>query len=72
MTEDTLPPSMVRLAELTHTPTVIFVYPGSDTAGQALPIGWDQIPGLPGCTAQAGGFRDLHSEFQGLGFGLWG
>ncbi|GEM10005.1 peroxiredoxin Q/BCP [Rhodotorula toruloides] len=36
---------------------VIFSYPKADT---------------PGCTNQACGYRDIHSEFSGLGYGVYG
>ena len=35
--------------------------------GQALPTGWDDIPGARGCTPQACAFRDLHAEIAAAG-----
>lgn len=53
---------------------VVFVYPMTGVPGEALPQGWDMIPGARGCTPQACAFRDLHSELAAAGvaavFGL--
>jgi peroxiredoxin len=46
---------------------VAFVYPRTGTPGQALPPGWDDIPGARGCTPQSCAFRDRHDAFDGLG-----
>ena len=67
LVDETLPPKPVRLAELTHTPTLIFVFPGVDTSGESSASVAGQLPEVQGCTAQATGFRDLHQEFQQLG-----
>ena len=54
--------------------TVVFVYPMTGTPGEALPEGWDDIPGARGCTPQACAFRDLHDDLKRAGaqrvFGL--
>jgi peroxiredoxin len=54
--------------------TVVYVYPRTGRPGQALPTGWDAIPGARGCTPQSCGFRDHFAEITGLGvaalFGL--
>ncbi len=42
--------------------TVIYVYPRTGRPGQALPTGWDAIPGARGCTPQSCGFRDHFAE----------
>lgn len=42
--------------------TVLFVYSLSGRPGVAMPAGWDDVPGARGCTVEACGFRDLHSE----------
>src|SRR4051812_31745092 len=47
--------------------TVVYVYPRSGRPGQALPTGWDAIPGARGCTPQSCGFRDHAAEMQRLG-----
>ena len=53
---------------------VVFVYPMTGVPGEALPEGWDMIPGARGCTPQACAFRDLYSELAAAGvsavFGL--
>jgi peroxiredoxin len=54
--------------------TVVYVYPRTGVPGQALPAGWDDIPGARGCTPQSCSFRDHFAELKALGvarvFGL--
>jgi peroxiredoxin len=54
--------------------TVVYVYPRTGRPGQAMPEGWDGIPGARGCTPQSCGFRDHFAELKRLGvaqlFGL--
>lgn len=63
----------VNLTALTGR-TVVYVYPRTGRPGQALPTGWDGIPGARGCTPQSCGFRDHFAEMKRLGvahlFGL--
>ncbi len=47
--------------------TVVYVYPRTGRPGQALPTGWNAIPGARGCTPQSCGFRDHFSELKQLG-----
>jgi peroxiredoxin len=47
--------------------TVVYVYPRTGRPGQALPTGWDGIPGARGCTPQSCGFRDHFAELKRLG-----
>jgi peroxiredoxin len=47
--------------------TVVYVYPRTGRPGQALPTGWDGIPGARGCTPQSCGFRDHFADLKGLG-----
>jgi len=54
--------------------TILYLYPRTGRPGQALPDGWDMVPGARGCTPQSCGFRDHFAELQRLGvahvFGL--
>jgi peroxiredoxin len=54
--------------------TVVYIYPRTGKPGQALPTGWDAIPGARGCTPQSCGFRDHFADLQKAGvtqlFGL--
>jgi peroxiredoxin len=54
--------------------SVVYIYPRTGRPGEALPTGWDAIPGARGCTPQSCGFRDHHAELMALGvqqlFGL--
>ena len=63
----------VNLARLAGR-TVVYVYPRTGRPGQALPTGWDGIPGARGCTPQSCAFRDHFAELKRLGvaqlFGL--
>ena len=47
--------------------TVVYAYPRTGRPGQALPTGWDAIPGARGCTPQSCGFRDHFQELLQLG-----
>ncbi len=46
---------------------VVYVYPRTGVPGQALPTGWDGIPGARGCTPQSCGFRDHFDDLKALG-----
>ncbi len=54
--------------------TVAYIYPRTGVPGQALPDGWDAIPGARGCTPQSCAFRDHFNELKAAGtqhlFGL--
>lgn len=64
---------IVHLARLRGR-AVVYGYPRTGRPGQALPEGWDAIPGARGCTPQSCGFRDHAEELKRLGvdhlFGL--
>ncbi len=47
--------------------TIVYAYPRTGRPGQALPTGWDAIPGARGCTPQACAFRDHHAELEAAG-----
>jgi peroxiredoxin len=47
--------------------TVVYVYPRTGRPGQALPTGWNGIPGARGCTPQSCGFRDHFADLNRLG-----
>jgi peroxiredoxin len=46
---------------------VVYAYPRTGRPGQALPTGWDAIPGARGCTPQSCGFRDYCADLNALG-----
>ena len=58
--------STVDLAGLTGR-TVVYIYPRTGRPGQALPTGWDAIPGARGCTPQSCSFRDHFADLKRLG-----
>ncbi|MGE0629277.1 MAG: peroxiredoxin [Hyphomicrobiaceae bacterium] len=45
---------------------IVFIYPWTGRPGVADPPGWDDIAGAHGSTAEAQGFRNLHSSFASL------
>ncbi len=52
--------------------TVLYAYPLTGRPGMALPPAWLTIPGAPGCTLEACGFRDHHSEIRQFGAEVFG
>jgi peroxiredoxin len=56
----------VRLDQLPGR-TVLFAYPRTGRPDEEMPPGWDSIPGARGCTPEACGFRDVHSQFADQG-----
>jgi peroxiredoxin len=62
----------VRLAAAGARLLVAYVYPMTGTPGQALPEGWDDIPGARGCTPQSCAYRNALGEFHDLGADLVG
>ena len=61
------------LARLTGL-SVVYIYPRTGRPDQALPTGWNAIPGARGCTPQSCAFRDHYQELREVGvdnlFGL--
>ncbi len=64
----------VDLAQLKGRWVVLYNYPKNmvDMPGVTIPKGWDDVPGLRGCTAEACGFRDVHSEMRDQGAVVYG
>jgi peroxiredoxin len=58
--------SRVNLARLAGR-TVVYIYPRTGRPGQAMPAGWNGIPGARGCTPQSCSFRDHFEELRALG-----
>ena len=63
--------SLVNLSRQSRK-TVIYCYPMTGKPGEALPEGWDDIPGARGCTPQSCSFRDHHAELSALGADVFG
>src|SRR5690242_8238542 len=62
---------LVTLARLAGR-SVVYCYPRTGQPGQAMPVGWDDIPGARGCTPQTCTFCDHHSELARLGARVFG
>ncbi|MEM7399285.1 MAG: peroxiredoxin [Pseudomonadota bacterium] len=62
----------VNLAALGLGRTVLYCYPRTGVPGEALPDGWDAVPGARGCTPQACTFRDHAAELARLGAQVYG
>jgi peroxiredoxin len=52
--------------------TVFYVYPKSGRPGVDPPDGWNETPGMRGCTPQSCSFRDLNAEMRELGASVFG
>ena len=61
----------VNLAKLPRR-TVVYCYPRTGRPDQAIPAGWDLIPGARGCTPQSCAFRDHYQEIQSLHADVYG
>ena len=62
----------VNLGEASRGRLVVFIYPRTGTPGMPLIEGWDQIPGARGCTPQSCAYRERITDFEKLGFTLFG
>jgi len=58
--------SRVNLSRLSGR-TIVYIYPRTGRPGQAMPTGWNGIPGARGCTPQSCSFRDHFDELRALG-----
>lgn len=52
--------------------TAVYCYPRTGRPDQAVPDGWDEIPGARGCTPQSCAYRDRYAEFETLGTRVFG
>jgi peroxiredoxin len=64
--------SKVDVGALGHGRTILYCYPRTGRPGEALPNGWDEIPGARGCTPEACAFRDHTAELAELGASVFG
>lgn len=64
--------TQIDLAAPTAGRTVVYVYPRTGRPNEALPTGWDAVPGARGCTPESCGFRDHHDELRQLGARVFG
>jgi peroxiredoxin len=51
---------------------VVYCYPRTGRPDQALPEGWNEIPGARGCTPQSCAFRDHDEELRALDARVFG
>lgn len=56
----------VNLADLGPERTVVYCYPRTGAPGQAVPKGWDEVPGARGCTPESCAFRDHYQHLRNL------
>jgi peroxiredoxin len=59
--------STAHLADLGPGRSIVYLYPRTGRPGEALPTGWDDIPGARGCTPESCAFRDHLAELQAAG-----
>jgi peroxiredoxin len=62
----------VNLRDAAEGLLVLYLYPRTARPGEALPPGWDSIPGARGCTPQSCSFRDHAGHFSELGATVMG
>ena len=56
--------SQVRLTKVSDGRWVLFIYPSTGKPGEAVPKGWNEIPGARGCSQEVCSFRDLMTELS--------
>jgi peroxiredoxin len=56
----------IDIARLAQGLLVAYLYPRTGVPGEALPVGWDEIPGARGCTPQSCAYRDSLADFSRL------
>jgi peroxiredoxin len=63
-----LPSTAGELVDLARLPSisVVYCYPRTGRPDEAVPHGWNEIPGARGCTPQSCAFRDHHRELTAL------
>jgi peroxiredoxin len=62
----------INMADLARERTVIYGYPRTGKPGQAIPKGWDEIPGARGCTPETCSFRDHYQRLRELHVQVFG
>jgi peroxiredoxin len=62
----------IDLRELATSRTVLYIYPRSGRPDEALPPGWNEVPGARGCTPQSCAYRDHYEELRRLGVRVFG
>jgi peroxiredoxin len=58
--------------EYVQARSVVFCYPATGMPGRDPAADWELIPGAPGCTVQALGFKRFHAQFEKIGFRVAG
>lgn len=69
--------SKLNLKEILNKSSVVFLYPKTGEpdghGGWIDPApGWGNIPGAVGCTKQSLSYKELYTEFLGLGYEIYG
>jgi peroxiredoxin len=69
-----LPATDGTIVDLAALPgrTVVYCYPRTGRPDQAVPPGWNALPGARGCTPQSCAYRDHHAELAALGARVFG
>jgi len=62
----------MNLAELAARRLVLYVFPKMGPPDEEDPPGWNEMPGVYGCTQQTCAFRDRYKEFRQLGYEIAG